>query len=398
MLSPDIYAKVKELSLRFLPEIIAVRRHLHSYPELSFQEYNTTAYIRDILQSKGYRLSEYGLSTGLIADLNGRKSAMGYCALRADIDALPITEANDCSYRSKNEGVMHACGHDVHTACLVGAMAILHELEEEWGGRVRCIFQPGEEKNPGGATLVLASGALDPAPQAIFGLHVHPSLPAGEVGIKAGMFMASSDEITLHIYGRGGHAALPELCIDPLQVAANILTTLPILLNKIKPAHIPAVLSFGQISSLGGTYNVIPDKLTLLGTFRTMNEDFREKMKHQIHKTVQAICFSFGARAHLDIATGYPCLFNEEKLTSQWKKMAQSYLSPPSVTDLPLRMTSEDFAFYSRVMPGCFFRLGTGSEKLGTRAVHTPFFDIEEDAMATGMALMALSALHFLEK
>ncbi len=389
---------IKELSQQLLPELIEVRRHIHKHPELSFKEYATTQYIASQLHKYELPILKYGLETGLISELRGKEENGSLIALRADIDALPIHETNDCVYQSIHDGVMHACGHDVHTTCLLGAMIVLQKLKHYWNGKIKFVFQPGEEKSPGGATLILASGALDPKPDYIFGLHVHPALPVGQVGGRAGMFMASSDELTIVVTGKGGHAAIPDQCIDPILISANIVTQLQSLLQRTKPVHIPAVLSIGHFESLGGTYNVIPSQVKMLGTFRTMNEDFRS----QFHAELQNYCKSIGkannAEVEVIIEKGYPYLVNDIKAYNIWESSANLLLDTQNVLELPIRMTAEDFAFYTQSMKGCFFRLGTGNKDMGDRAVHTSNFDIDENAIAIGVQLLVITAINALSE
>jgi amidohydrolase len=386
--------KIHALAQQYLPDVIAQRRHLHAHPELSYEEYDTQRYIAEQVRSLGLEVSREVAGTGLIVMLHGELPGSACVALRADIDALPITEANEASYSSKNQGVMHACGHDVHTASLLGAMRILHTLRSQWGGTVKCLFQPGEEKLPGGASLMIRDGALDnPKPSAILGQHVQTSIPAGKVGFRAGMYMASSDEIYITIKGKGGHGAMPQDCVDPIMVAAQILVTLQQVVSRAADPTIPTVLTFGKINSIGGATNVIPDVVKIEGTFRTMNEKWRQAAHEKMKNVAESIAQGLGAECEFVILKGYPVLHNHESLSALAKQAAIAYLGAENVENMPLRMTSEDFAYYSQVMPACFYRLGTGNAaKSIVSPVHTPTFDIDEDALAVGMGLMAYLA------
>lgn len=395
MINPET---IKKKAADLLPEIIAIRRYLHAHPELSFQEYATAAYVEEILKRAKipYRSGVGG--TGIIASVEGKNPGVRTIAFRADLDALPIQEKNKCDYKSVNDGVMHACGHDVHTACLLGAALIVQELKDELTGTIRFIFQPGEEKLPGGATHMIAAGALkNPEPEFIVAQHVFPELEAGKVGFRKGMYMASTDELYLRVTGKGGHAAMPSQYINPLLIASRILVRLQEefmdeTTRKI-PDHIPTVLAFGKITGTGAT-NVIPDQVFLEGTFRTMNE----KWRHEAHQRMRDICTQLakesGAEAELTIEKGYPFLINDEAITGNMMEAAAEYLGKDKIVELDLRMTAEDFAWYSQVIPACFYRLGTRNEAKGiVSPVHTATFDVDETALETGMGLMAYAAL-----
>jgi len=386
---------VRELAQRFQADVVAYRRHLHQYPELSFQEEKTAAYIAQQLGNWGIEHRTGVAGTGIVALVRGKNSRKRTVALRADIDALPIQEANDVPYRSQNDGVMHACGHDVHTAALLGAVRILHTLRHQFTGTVKCLFQPGEEKLPGGASLLIEAGALEnPRPAAIFGQHVHPPLPAGTVGFRAGEYMASADEIYVTVKGRGGHAAMPHECIDPVVIAAQVVLALQQIASRYADPAVPTVLTFGKIASDGGATNVIPNAVRLEGTFRTMNEKWRTEAHRRMKKMAEAIAKSMGGACEFNIVKGYPVLHNHVQLTRRARTWAVELLGPEHVVDLPIRMTAEDFAYYSQLLPACFYRLGTGNAARGiTAPVHTNRFDIDETALETGMALMAWLAL-----
>jgi amidohydrolase len=391
--SPDL---IKQMAADLHPELIRIRRHLHQYPELSYKEFETKKFIESELVNIG--LSPVTKAkTGLIADISGSASGKNI-ALRADIDALPIYEAEGRSYRSKNEGVMHACGHDAHTACLLGALRILNELRAEWKGSIRGLFQPGEEKLPGGATLMIADGALkNPKPDYIIGQHVFPDLPVGTVGFRPGAYMASTDEIYITVIGKGGHAALPHKLVDPILISSHLILAMQQLVSRNAPANVPVVLSFGKIQADGAT-NVIPDQVKLEGTLRTMDDTVRQQMHHQLRKLADGLCASMGAQVKVDIRVGYPVLNNHVQMTEHLMKKAVVLWDPKDVHQLDIRMTAEDFAWYAKEIPGCFYRFGTGNPSKGiTSGLHSTTFDIDEDALVVGAATMAWLALQVLE-
>lgn len=385
---------IREKAAGLLPEIIKIRRHLHAHPELSFEEFKTSEYIRNILTGQQIKFTEQWVRTGIVAEVGNTENYVQTIALRADIDALPIQETNDVPYKSVNAGVMHACGHDVHTSCLIGALIILNSLEVKWKNRTIGIFQPGEEKLPGGASLMIGEGLIDNyKPEAIFGLHVLPQMEAGNVGICPGKSMASSDEIYITIQGIGGHAAMPHLAIDPILIAADVLSGIQKVVSRHANPMIPTVLSFGKINSIGGATNVIPDEVKIEGTFRTMDENWRREA-HQIMRTyIQNTAEASGGKADVDIRKGYPCLINDDRLYAYGQQKLMELLDKNHVLDVPARMTSEDFAYYSQQIPSLFFRLGTGNRlKKITSPVHTSSFDADESALETGMAAMAYLA------
>lgn len=379
--------KVQSLAHQHHSEVVAIRRKLHQNPELSFQEYQTAKFVRQQLSSWGID-SDYIAQTGVVAVLEGRNPNSKTIALRADLDALPIQEANNIPYCSQNKGIMHACGHDVHTASLLGAAQILHQLKEYWQGRIKLIFQPGEEKLPGGASILIKEGILqNPKPSRILGQHVEPLLEIGKVGIKPGLFMASADEIYITVKGKGGHAAKPHQCIDTVLMTAQLIVQLQQVVSRQADPLMPTVLSFGKIDTDGGATNIIPDQIHLQGTLRTFDEQWRQKAQQIIQDQAQLICRSMGGSCAVDIRIGYPFLHNDEVFTARTKTQMIQYLGADNVVDLPARMGGEDFAFYSQQMPACFYRLGVQNPN-GT-GLHTPTFDINEDALETGVGLMA---------
>ncbi len=392
--------KIKLLSEQYHAEIIAVRHHLHQYPELSFQERKTGQFIADKLKEYGIEHEHGWGENGVVALIKGNTPAQKTIALRADIDALPILEQNQVAYKSKNEGIMHACGHDVHTSSLLGTARILHELRQEITGTIKIIFQPGEEKLPGGASILIREGVLEnPKPSAIFGQHVHPPLEVGKVGFCPGMYMASADELFVTITGKGGHGALPHDCVDPILIAAHMVTGLQQIVSRQTNPIIPAVLTFGKINSTGGATNIIPNEVKLQGTFRTMDENWRAEAHLRMTKLAEGLAESMGGSCEFRIEKGYPFLKNNPALTGRAKALAEEFLGKENVVDLPLRMTAEDFAYYSQIIPACFYRLGTGNPKKGiTSPVHTDTFDVDENSLRVGMGLMAWLAVKELEK
>lgn len=390
---------IKEKAEQYFPEIQAIRHHIHAHPELSFQEAETAKFISSKLSEFGIEHQTGVAGTGIVALIKGKNPDNKCIALRADMDALPIQEANEVAYKSQNDGVMHACGHDVHSTCLLGAAKILNELKDEFEGTIKLIFQPGEEKHPGGASLMIAEGALEnPKPQEIFALHVYPHLPCGTVGFRAGQYMASADEIYITIEGKGGHAALPHQTIDPIAVTAQVITALQQVISRKGNPLIPSVLTFGKISG-GFATNVIPDKVELLGTFRTMDEKWRYEAHQWIENITYEICHSYGAKATVEIPKGYPSLFNEPVLTAKAENWAKEYMGTENVRTLDMRMAAEDFSFYAQEMPACFFRIGTNrNNEQFTAPVHNAHFDIDEQALKPGVGMFAWVAVNALAR
>lgn len=385
--------KIKELAKNYSEEFIAVRHHLHAHPELSYHEFETSKFVQD-------KLTEYGIdfqvmaTTGVIGIIEGKNPGKRVLALRADMDALPIVEKNDVHYRSKNEGVMHACGHDVHTTCLLGAAKILKELKDEWEGTVKLIFQPGEEKNPGGASLLIKEGVLEnPKPGSIFALHVHPSLEVGRLSFRGGMVMASADEIYISVKGKGGHAAAPQLTADTILAASQLVVNLQQVISRMNNPFNPSVLSICSFQG-GNTTNVIPSEVKLMGTFRAMNEEWRFKAHELIKNICEGTGKVSGAQIDVEIDLGYPFVVNNVELTDKAKRKAGEYAGEENVEETEMRMGAEDFAFYSHIIPACFFRLGVGNLKKNiTSGVHTPTFNIDEQAIEKGMGIMTWLAV-----
>lgn len=385
---------IKQLSETYFGDTIAIRRHLHAHPELSYKEFNTAKFVAK-------KLTEYGLSpiegiaeTGVVALVEGINPSKKTLALRADMDALPIQETNEVDYKSTVPGVMHACGHDVHTSSLLTASRVLFELKEQFEGTIKLIFQPGEEKNPGGASLMIKEGVLEnPNPSHIIGQHVMPLIPVGKIGFREGMYMASCDEIYLTVVGKGGHGATPELTIDPIVIASHIIIALQQIISRNASPKQPTVLTFGNIVGKGAT-NIIPNEVKIAGTFRAMNEEWRASALSKIRKMAESIAEGMGGRCEVEISHGYPYLENNPALTRRIKAAAAQYVGEENVVDIDITLGAEDFSYYSQQIPASFYRLGTRNEAKGiTSYVHTPTFDIDEEALKIAPGLMAWMAV-----
>jgi amidohydrolase len=386
--------RIKSLAQAYKQEVIDLRRHLHSHPELSFQEFQTAVFVAEKLKAIGITEIESKATTGWSALIKGKNPEKKVVALRADMDALPIIEANEVPYKSQNPGVMHACGHDAHTASLLGAAKILHEVRDQFEGTIKLIFQPGEEIIPGGASLMIKDKVLEnPRPNYILGQHVMPMIPSGKVGFRSGLYMASADELYLTIKGKGGHGAMPETFIDPVLISAHLLVALQQIVSRVANPKIPSVLSFGRVEALGAT-NIIPNEVKIQGTFRTLDEAWRAKAHEKMRQIAEGIVEGMGGQLDFEIRKGYPFLKNNPELTARSVAAAQTYLGVENVLDLDIWMAAEDFAYFSQEIDGCFYRLGTRNEARGiTSGVHTPTFDIEEEALEIGAGLMAWLAV-----
>jgi len=393
MLKESIYKRAEEHH----KDIVAVRRHLHMHPELSFQEFNTAALVAGKLKELNIPFQEGVAGTGLVALIEGKGKGKTV-ALRADMDALPIIEANDVPYKSQNAGVMHACGHDAHTSSLLGVAAILNSVKDQFNGTVKLIFQPAEEKLPGGASLMIEQGVLkNPSPDVVLGQHVMPLIETGKVGFRSGIYMASTDELYVTVKGKGGHGAMPHLNIDPVLITSHMIVALQQIVSRNANPTMPSVLSFGKVIANGAT-NVIPNEVYLEGTFRTLDEKWRNDAHQKMKKLAEELAVAMGGSCEFIIKRGYPVLYNNEELTARSKKYAIDYLGAANVLDLDIWMAAEDFAFYTHHSPSCFYRLGTRNESRGiTSSVHTPTFDIDEESLKIGMGLMSWIALKELE-
>ena len=381
--------KIKALAQKYQQEFVEVRHHLHANPEMSYCEFETSKYVQQKLAEFEIPF-EIKATTGVVGLIKGRNPESRVIALRADMDALPIKEENEVDYKSVNEGLMHACGHDVHTTCLLGAAKILNELKDEWEGTIKLLFQPGEERNPGGASYMIRDGALqNPIPQGIFGLHVHPGLPVGKFSFRKGRVMASADEIFVTVRSKGGHAAAPHLTADTILIASQLIVSLQQIISRNNNPLSPSVLSICSIEG-GHTTNVIPSEVKLKGTFRAMDEQWRKKAHELIKKQTEGLVTAMGAEADVLIDVGYPFVDNDPSLTETAWQLANDYWGKENIEETEVRMGAEDFGYYTHVVPGCFYRLGVGNVEKGIiHNVHTPKFNIDEDAISNGIQMMA---------
>jgi amidohydrolase len=385
--------EIRQLASEIHDEVIEIRRHLHAHPELSFHEYETSSFVKA-------RLDEMNISwepiagTGIVALIKGEKPSGQVIALRADMDALPINEINQVDYVSQNNGVMHACGHDVHTSSLLGTARILQSIKNKFGGTIKLIFQPGEEKLPGGASLMIKEGILStPPPSAVIGQHVSPTIETGKIALRKGQFMASMDEIFVTVRGKGGHGAQPHLNIDPVMITSHILVALQQIVSRMADPILPSVLSFGKLIA-NGAINVIPDEVYIEGTFRTLDESWRTEAHKRIKKIAENLAESMGGVCDCKIVRGYPSLINEENLTMQIQSFAKEYLGPENVMDADIWMAAEDFAWYSQAADSCLYLLGVGNKNKGiVSSLHTPTFNVDESALVVSTGLMAYIAI-----
>lgn len=390
----QIQEQIKNKAKSLMPDLLEIRHDIHQNPELSFHEFETQKKVEKYLQNLGLSTQRLA-NTGVVALIEGRNPEKRCVALRADMDALPITEVNDGRpYRSLNEGVMHACGHDVHTTSLLGAANILNELKDSFEGTIKLVFQPGEEKLPGGASLMIADGVLNnPKVDFMIGQHVMPLIDTGSVGFRKGLYMASTDEIFMTVKGVGGHGAIPHLAVDSVLIASHIIVAMQQIVSRNQNPALHSVLSFGKIIGNGAT-NVLPPQVEVHGTFRTVDENWRSEAHEKIRKLAEGIASSMGAEVAIEIRKGYPFLKNDESLTELCANSAIEYLGDEKIKDLELWMAAEDFAYYSQEVPSCFYRLGTRNMEKGTHySVHHPSFDIDEDALEIGAGLMANLAI-----
>lgn len=388
--------KIKMLSEQYHEDNVSIRRHLHAHPELSYQEKSTAAFIQDKLKEYGIPFQANIAGHGISAFILGKNPQQSLRALRADMDALPISELNEVSYKSKNDGVMHACGHDVHTTCLLGAARILASIREELEGTIQLIFQPAEEVLPGGASLMIKDGVFDNrVPSAIFGQHVYPELPVGKIGVKPGVYMASTDELYIKIKGVGGHGAKPDRNIDAVLISAHLIVALQQVVSRWSNPATPSVLSIGKVIANGAT-NIIPGEVILEGTFRTFDESWRKEAHTKMKALAEGLVAGMGGEVDFRIEVGYPVLKNDEDLTAKSRELLIAYLGAENVVPLDVRMTAEDFAYYSQMMPACFYRLGTSSPKDDSKSfsVHHPRFDVDEESLKIGSGILAWLAVN----
>ncbi len=387
--------KIFHLADKFFPRMVSIRRRIHQYPELAFEEYKTSKLVAQTLKSLNLKVEVGIAKTGVVGIIEGKAKGNGKAkvvALRADMDALPIQEETNLPYASKVSGKMHACGHDSHTAMLLGSAMILNELKEQFSGIVKFIFQPSEEKNPGGASLMIKDGVLEnPKVDLIFGLHVRPDAEPGKVFIKEGPLMASSDEIYIKIKGKGGHGARPHFTIDPIVIASEIVLALQKITSRFFDPIEPRVLTIGSIHA-GTATNIIPDEATISGTLRTMNEEWRKKAWRMIEKVAQGIASTYGANCEVKISKGYPVLVNNPEATKFAREKSIELLGKNRVFEARPVMGAEDFAYYLQKVPGCFIWLGAGS-KNSKYDIHSSKFTINEETMKFGSSLLAYLAI-----
>ena len=388
--------RIRSLADDAFPEVVRLRRALHRRPELAFREHETAALVAQTLAEIGLDVTTGVARTGVVAHVEGGGTGPTI-ALRADMDALPIQEATGLAFASETDGAMHACGHDAHTAMLLGAARVLHSVRDELAGTVRLVFQPSEEKAPGGARVMVEEGVLGamdghgPVEQ-MFGQHVVPHLPAGTLGVRAGMFMASADEVYLTVRGTGGHAAAPQELTDVVLVQAHVLTALQAVISRNRPPGVPSLLSFGRVRADGAT-NVLPDEVRLEGTFRSMDEDWRFRAHELIQRTAGKTAEAFGATCEVEVVVGYPALRNDEAAAAFARETAVAYVGEERVVDLPMWYASEDFSFYTEQVPGAFSVVGVGNEAEGiTHGLHTPRFTVDEEALRVGTGFLAALA------
>jgi len=396
---PEFSKMIHDLVSRDFEEIRSIRRHLHQHPELSKEERRTADYICHQLDQYGIPYQRGIAGNGVVGLIGGKNPGKRCIALRTDMDALPMKEENKADYVSQEPGKMHACGHDVHMACLLGAARILSELKEQFEGTVKLLFQPSEETFPGGAIGMIDEGVLDnPDVQVVIGQHVLPTLDAGKAGFNPGPDMASTDEIFLTIKGKGGHAAIPNIVIDPVVIAAHIILALQQIVSRQAEPTLPTVISFGRIIGEGRT-NIIPNEVKIDGTVRTYDETWRKEIHRKIETIASSIAVSMGGSCEVKISSGYPYLHNEEQLTARLQHLAGEYLGEGNVVKLERRMTAEDFAYFAQQVPSCLYRLGVRNEAKGIDSnLHSSTFDIDETALETGTGLMVWFALNLLNE
>ncbi|MFW5819924.1 MAG: M20 metallopeptidase family protein [Bacteroidota bacterium] len=392
----DLKQEINNLAKEYFEEIVAIRRHLHKHPELSFREFETSGFICSRLDEWGVKYRKDIVKTGIVAEIEGEMPGK-IIGFRADIDALPIREENDFDFKSINEGIMHACGHDVHTSCLLGSIRILLNFKDKLKGKIKFVFQPGEERIPGGAKLMIEEDLFDgEEPEIMIAQHVYPELESGKTGFRPGMYMASSDEIYIRVKGKGGHAALPDRLTDPVLIASHLVIALQQVVSRNNKPGVPSVLSIGKISAEGAV-NVIPETVSLEGTFRTMDEEWRRKAHEKIEIITRNLCSSMGGKAEIEIRKGYPVLTNDHQLTARLKDLAIEFTGKENVEDLDIRMTAEDFAYFSQKYPSVLFRLGTAKAGEEAAALHSSRLNIDEKAIQLSMGLFSWMALNLMK-
>ena len=392
-------AQIQQLSSKYHSYTIDTYRHLHAHPELSFHEFETSHHVQTELTKMRIPFRTGIAGTGILGKIEGKNPSKRIIALRADMDALPVCELVDIPWKSKNDNVMHACGHDAHTACLLGTAQILNEIKDQFEGTILLIFQPGEEKAPGGARTMLEDGLFEEIqPEIILGQHVSVDYPTGTMGFLPGMIMASADEIHVKVHGKGGHGALPHLCNDTVLATAQTLVALQQVKSRLCHPLTPMVLTFGRLVA-SGAQNVIPHEVQLSGTFRTVDEKWRSAAKNHIQRIITDTCAAYGCTAEIEIPDGYPCVVNNEEVTRQAREFAVELIGEENIRTMEMRMTSEDFGFFSQLYPSTFFRFGVkGETNANTGGLHSATFQIDEEALKTGIAGMAWLAWKFMTR
>ena len=389
--------KIAALARKLHPTQVKWRRHFHRYPELSNKEFETTAFIRKILKQHRIDLIPVALETGAASLIRG--SGTRTAALRTDIDALAVTERNDIPYRSKYNGVMHACGHDIHMAVVLGATVLLKKIQKDLPGNVTTIYQPSEEEPPGGARRMIESGVLEnPAVGMVFGLHTDPTIAPGKISLRDGPTMAAVMDFDLTIRGLGGHAAAPHKTVDAVAVAAEVVESLQKVVSRETNPMEPAVITFGTIS--GGTMrNVIAEQVVLKGTARTLSDKTRRQLPRLIKRTLSGICRARGAGFDLEIKAGYPVLENHPAANLILRESYLELFGGGNVKETKAVMGGEDFSFYLREKPGAMFRLGIRNPEIGaTRPWHASDFMADEESIFYGTALLVKAVLRYLDR
>lgn len=388
--------EIKQKSEQLSEKVKQYREHLHCKPELSFQEKETAEFIKSTLRNLNISFNENIGGYGITAIIKGKNSGKTI-ALRADMDALPIVEKNDVPYQSQNPGVMHACGHDFHVASLLGVAEIIQNEKDNFDGSIMLIFQPAEEKSPGGALAMINDHIFDSIkPDAIIAQHAFPDLQPGMAGFRKGYYMASSDEIYITVNGKGGHGALPHLLKDPILAASQLLVSLQQINTRNQQAGNPTVLTFGKFIA-NGAVNIIPDQVSIEGTLRTMNEEWREMVHQRIREIAAGIAQAFQVNIEVNRIKGYPSVYNNPDFTEFSKSCALEYLGIEVVKDLDIRMTAEDFSYFSQVAPACMYRIGTGfPDPEKTFPLHSAHFDINPQSYSDAVGLLTYISLRYL--
>ncbi len=396
-------AQAKTRTLRddideILPGVVADRRDLHQHPELAFQEVRTAGIVADRLRALGVEDVRTGIAqTGVTGLIRGAQGDGKTVLLRADMDALPILEENEVDYVSQNPGVMHACGHDAHTAMLLGVTRLLLDRRDDFAGTVKVLFQPAEESPPGGAKPMIEAGVLeDPPVDAVFGIHVAQEHPVGEIRLRPGPAMAAADRFTIRIRGKGGHGARPQSTIDPIVIGAHIVTALQTLVSRSVDPTEEAVVTVGVFKA-GEAFNVIPDTAELGGTVRTFTPENRDLLEERIGTLARGIAQAMGAEIDYAYTRGYPATVNDSEMTELVREEAAKVVGADHVVESPLIMGAEDFSYFLEARPGAFWFVGSKNPERGlVWGHHHPKFDLDEAAMAIGMESMASVALRYL--